>query len=78
MTRKDDQIRKLQDKVDAMQKGLMAVDDLINSSTFVGGLHLNGDPAPWDELRRGGRFEHWLYDFDDAIDLVTGRKKESE
>ena len=33
---------------------------LINDSTGVYGLHLNGDPAEWDDLLTGGRFEEWL------------------
>ena len=44
-------------------KGLDAVQDLINNSYGVAGLHLNGDVAPWDELLEGGRFEAWLKDF---------------
>lgn len=44
-------------------KGLDAVQDLINNSYGVAGLHLNGDVAPWDELLEGGRFEGWLKDF---------------
>lgn len=48
-------------------KGLKSVQSLINESTGVGGLHLNGDFAPWSELQTGGRFEEWLVDFDAAI-----------
>lgn len=33
------------------------IDGLIAESSGVYGLHLNGDPAPWDELVEGGRFE---------------------
>ena len=33
------------------------IDGLIGESTGVYGLHLNGDPSPWDELTEGGRFE---------------------
>lgn len=50
-----------------LRKGLNAVRELINESTGVYGLHLNGDVSPWDELRTGGRFEEWLMDFDAAI-----------
>ena len=53
-----------------LRKGLSAVRDLINESTGVYGLHLNGDVSPWDELRTGGRFEGWLMDFDAAIDAA--------
>ena len=50
-------------ELEKMQKGLDAVQDLINNSYGVAGLHLNGDVAPWDELLEGGRFEDWLKDF---------------
>jgi hypothetical protein len=33
------------------------LEGLMDESTGVAGLHLNGDLAPWDELRLGGRFE---------------------
>lgn len=33
---------------------------LINDSTGVYGLHLNGDPAEWGDLLTGGRHEEWL------------------
>ena len=48
--------------------GINAVADLIDNSTGVDGLHLNGDIAPWNELRSGGRFESWLVDFDEALE----------
>lgn len=38
-------------------------ESLINESQEVYGLHLNGDPAPWEELLEGGRFEDWLIKF---------------
>lgn len=38
--------------------------ELIDNSRGVYGLHLNGDPAPWEELTAGGRFEAWLSSFD--------------
>ena len=52
------------------RKGLEAVESLINESHGVGGLHLNGDFAPWSELRTGGRFEEWLIAFDDALNAM--------
>jgi hypothetical protein len=48
-------------------EGLMAVKVLIENSHGVVGLHLNGDVAPWEELRTGGRFESWLVAFDAAL-----------
>ena len=35
-------------------KGIIAVRELINHSSSVVGLHLNGDYAPWDDLLEGG------------------------
>ena len=61
-----DRIKELEAKLAAAEKALDAVGALINESTGVYGLHLNGDPAPWEELRVGGRFEEWLVDFDAA------------
>lgn len=52
---------------EALRKGLDAVVALINESHGVSGLHLNGDIAPWEELRTGGSFDDWLSDFDAAI-----------
>ena len=52
------------------RKGLEAVESLINESHGVSGLHLNGDLAPWNELRTGGRFEEWLIAFDDALNAA--------
>lgn len=40
-----------------------AFESLINESKGVYGLHLNGDPSPWEELLEGGRFEEWLIKF---------------
>ncbi len=45
---------------------LREVAALIDESHGVAGLHLNGDVAPWSELREGGRFE-WLGEFDRAL-----------
>ena len=52
------------------RKGLEVVESLMNESHGVGGLHLNGDFAPWSELRTGGRFEEWLIAFDDALNAA--------
>jgi len=50
--------------------GLLAVEALINESSGVFGLHLNGDPSPWSELRTGGRFEEWLVAFHEALGIA--------
>jgi len=57
---------KAEAEVERLRKGIAAVSALIADSSGVYGLHLNGDPAPWDELLSGGRFEEWLADFDAA------------
>ena len=49
-------------------KAVRAMQDLIDQSQGVYGLHLNGDGAPWATLRKGGQFEEWLLDFDDALE----------
>ena len=54
------------------RKGLEAVASLMDESQGVGGLHMNGDFAPWSELRTGGRFEEWLVAFDDALNAARG------
>jgi len=54
-------------EIERLQRGLTDVEELIDNSSGVGGLHLNGDMAPWTELRTGGRFEEWLKNFDAAI-----------
>ena len=62
-------IEQLKTENACLRAGLLAVEDLINDSYGVTGLHLNGDVAPWTELRTGGRFEEWLLPFDDALIL---------
>ena len=52
------------------RKGLEAVASLIAESHGVGGLHHNGEFAPWTELRTGGEFEDWLVAFDDALNAA--------
>ena len=51
--------------------GLESVQQLMDASYGVAGLHLNGDIAPWSELREGGRFEDRLIDFDLAISATS-------
>ena len=62
--------RQLERELAVARKGLEAVESLINESHGVSGLHLNGDFAPWSELRTGGRFEEWLIAFDDALNAA--------
>jgi hypothetical protein len=48
-------------------RAIEAVKALIEESRGVAGLHLNGDEAPWEDLRTGGRHQEWLLDFDAAL-----------
>lgn len=52
--------------IDKLVKGLKSVRSLISESHGVYGLHLNGDPAPWEELEQGGCMEEWLIGFNEA------------
>lgn len=54
--------------IEAKNAALQEVADLIGESSGVYGLHLNGDPAPWEELEQGGRFER-LTSLHDALVL---------
>ena len=51
----------------AAHEALKQVDDLINESRGVVGLHLNGDEASWDWL-----YQDWLSDLPDALADPTG------
>jgi hypothetical protein len=62
---------------DVMRAGLLAIESLIHESTGVAGLHLNGDLAPWNELRTGGRFEDWLEPLDRALKLCQPKSKQA-
>ena len=65
--------------LDHGRKLLKALDDLMDDSRGVGGLHLNGDIATWDELCAGGRFEEWLGVIEDFRSVVGNEpRKEGE
>ena len=64
------EIERLTRKLAEARDGLRAVEVLIDESTGVYGLRLNGDLSPWSELRRSGRFREWLEDFDAALDAA--------
>lgn len=53
-------------KLAVLADGIGTVRDLMDESTGVAGLHQNGDVAPWEELEDGGRFQEWLFSFNDA------------
>jgi len=56
----------LKQRVAELEHAIDDVRDLIDESDGVYGLHENGDLAPWDELRGGGKFECWLGSLDAA------------
>lgn len=64
-------------EIEKARKGLIAVKDLIDNSYGVVGLHLNGDPAPWESLLEGGQFEDWLKDFSEAISAASATEWKS-
>lgn len=63
-------LNQVSDREAVLIAGLRAVAELIAESRGVAGLHLNGDLAPWDELRTGGQYEEWLQDYDAAMELI--------
>ena len=62
-------------EIAALTKALKSVEQLINESRGVYGLHLNGNQAPWDELRMGGQYEGWLFDLDKALERIKTYEK---
>ena len=60
----------LKEMAEALDKAVRSISELISFSRGVDGLHLNGDVAPWDELRTGGRFEEWMIEFDEAQEFL--------
>lgn len=72
---KNEELCKIMDEYENLlsncRKALDAVESLIKESRGVYGLHLNGDPSPWEELRTGGCFEDWLIDFDTALSKLN-------
>ena len=60
----------LEELAGALEKSCDSVRELIDNSRGVEGLHLNGDVAPWHDLRSGGRYEGWLVEFDEALDIL--------
>jgi len=54
-----------------LRDGIKAMQQLMNESSGVYGLHLNGALAPWHELERDGPYGEWLKAFNDAEDILT-------
>lgn len=59
------------EKLWKLYAGITAVRDLINESTGVAGMHLNGELASWESLQTGGRFEEWLIEFNYAEQIAN-------
>ena len=70
-----DRVEALEEQLSACIEGLQAVGELIAESEGVAGLHMNGDTAPWRELREGGGFEEWLMQFDAAMNAVVTKAR---
>lgn len=62
----------LKRQVKELQKGIVAVRELIDETSGVMGLHQNGEGARWDELLKGGGLEGWLIDFSIA-EAIEGK-----
>ena len=54
--------------LEALRKIRTEVHALIEQSTGVAGLHLNGDEAEWSSLLAGGEYESWLMSLDETTD----------
>jgi len=57
--------------VNALRALRKDVDDLVNHSQGVAGLHMNGDIAEWDSLLPGGSFGSWLSSVSDADEVLV-------
>ena len=60
----------LLERVRELESGIAAVQEVIDRSYGVSGLHLNGNVAPWMDLLEGGRYESWLLDFSVALNGI--------
>ena len=60
--------------VEAAEKALHDVDDLVANSEGVAGLHLNGTVADWESLLEGGEFCAWLQSLE-ALRAAIARVK---
>lgn len=52
-----------------------SLEDLIDSSEGVAGLHLNGDIAYWESLQEGGRYDGWLLSLNEAQKFLREEPK---
>lgn len=65
-------------EIPVLIKGILAVGALMDESKGVAGLHHNGDVAPWNELLQGGKYETWLEDFSEALEVALALRPEVE
>lgn len=54
------------------------INDLVNASRGVDGLHLNGDVAEWDSLLPGGDYQEWLFSIKRAEEIVSIAEREAK
>lgn len=65
-----DELVRLRRENKILVQGIASVQDLIDESKGVYGLHLNGDHSPWHEILEGGYMEEWLLQFSLATTLA--------
>jgi hypothetical protein len=53
-----------------LKEGIKCVRELIDDSSGVAGLHLNGVVSSWESLEEGGENEEWLMSFNDAEEIL--------
>ena len=53
-----------------LRRGVLRVEQLIQESAGVAGLHFNGDTAYWAELLKDGEYDAWLKDLSKAIEVA--------
>lgn len=70
----ESKIAELTKQRDELKNAVEAVATLIDSSTGVAGLHLNGEVADWDSILEGGNFEGWLIEFSEALSTQEANK----
>lgn len=57
-------VPEVQALIEAGEKVLHAIGELVANSVGVAGLHMNGEVADWESLLPGGSFGDWLYSVD--------------
>jgi hypothetical protein len=65
----DSRIKFLMEENARLKNAIEAINELIDQSEGVSGLHLNGNLAPWDELT-----DNWLNELKIANDWINSNK----